>query len=155
MEKLKAFWQEYRTIIVGAGAALYVALSEIINKPQEEQSVKVYVFAGVLAVGGYLSKNLRGQTATTIGLVITGLSTWYASQETPNFTWWQFGVQVLGLYLAAVAAPPKPLTYETNRAIEEAKEIPAVDQVKDDAPNPIKKAPKKTTLKIVPKNKTK
>lgn len=131
MNTVLTFWQKWRVFIIGAASSIVFTLQEMLSKPQEEQSVKVYILAGVMALLSFVASQWRGQGVTITGIIGTLAYTFVTIQQTGNFTWGQFALAALVAILGAVAPPPKPMTYETNKQIVDAKEMPPVDQVKD------------------------
>lgn len=130
--KLLSFWIRWRVFIIGAVSSVVFALQEMINKPVEDQHVKVYILAGVVALTSYVASQWRGQGVTVLGTIGSLCYTFATLYQTGNFTWGQFILASMAAIMAAVAPPPKPNTYETNKDIVQAKEVPPVQQVVDD-----------------------
>lgn len=133
------FWEKNQVIISGLAGALLLVLQQFIGK--DTIDYKALLLAALVGVGGYLGNALRGKgvsIAGILGVVATAAAT---IASTGKFTWAQFGFSVIVGFLAIVAAPPKPATYEKNAAIVQAKEIPPINQTVDDSklPNPLSK----------------
>jgi len=133
MQHVLTYWKKWRVFLIGAFSAILFAFQEYTSKPIEQQSVKVYLLAGFFALLSYISSQWRGQGVTLTGII--GILAGVAVQvyQTGNFTWFQFAVAALVGILGATAPPPKPTTYETNKEIVEAKEVPPLQQIADDS----------------------
>lgn len=133
------FWQKNQVLISGLAGALLIVLQQFALNPTATLDYKALGLAALVAIGGYLGNALRGKGVTIagfIGVVGTAIAT---IQSTGHFTWAQFGLAVTIGFLAIISPPPKPATYEQNASIVEAKEIPPINQTKDDSklPNPM------------------
>lgn len=117
--KQETFFQRNKVFIIGALSAVALALHELFSAG--EASVKVLVFAGLLAAASYFAKNLRGQWASIAGLVGTALTTYVTMEQTGTLSWGQLILQVVIGYLAIVSSPAKSLGYERTGTIESAK----------------------------------
>ncbi len=136
MEQALSFWSKWRVFVIGATTSAVFALQELLSKPQEDQQVQVYLFAAFMAILSYVASQWRGQGVTITGVIGAIAYSFVTLYQTGNFTWGQFALSVLVAILAAVSPPPKPVTYETNKQIVDAKEVPPIEQVVDNTTLP-------------------
>lgn len=137
MKFVETFWSKNKVFILGLASSLALALNEFLSKPHEDQSMKVYLIAALMAVLSYVAKEWRGKGVTIVGIIGTLASVYLSLQTTGTFTWNQFLMSAIAAILAAVAPPPKPSTYEHSENIVRAKEIPPIDQVADNTSVPV------------------
>lgn len=130
------FFQKYQVLISGLAGALVLVLQQFISTAEVGLDYKALILAALVAVGGYLGNALRGRGVSVAGIIGVVGTTFATIQGTGHFTWAQFVLGITIGLLAIVAPPPKPATYETNKVIVQAKEIPPVQQVKDDTKLP-------------------
>lgn len=131
------FWERYRVFIFGLVGAIAISLQALLTETGEGQDTKVYLYAALMAALSFIATEWRGQGVSITGILGTLAGVFVTMQTSGTFTWAQFVVSAVLAVLAAVAPPPKPLTYEKNDAIVEAKTIPPVDQVVDNTKPPI------------------
>ncbi len=136
MQKTLTWFQKWRVFVIGAVTSAVFALQELLSKTQEEQSVKVYILAAIMAILSYIASQWRGQGVTITGVIGTLAYSFVTMQQTGSFTWGQFALSALIAVLATVSPPPKPVTYETNKQIVDAKEVPPIEQVPDNTTLP-------------------
>lgn len=125
------FWQRNKVFISGLVSALAMTLQQILAEQPEGYNYRVFITAGLIAVGSYIGNAWRGKGVTIAGFLSIAGTAIATVLSTGHFTWAQFGFSVITGFLALVSAPPKPATYEHNAAIVEAKEIPPVNQIPD------------------------
>lgn len=141
------FWQRNQVFISGLAGALLLVLQQFATNAETSIDYKALGLAALVAVGGYLGNTLRGKGVTIggfVGVVGTAIAT---IESTGHFTWAQFGIAVTIGFLAIIAPPAKPATYETSEEIVKAKEIPPKEQVVDDSKLPIGTIPATTPNK--------
>jgi len=129
--------QKNQVLLSGLAGALILTLQQFVNNTTSTLNYAALGLAALVAIGGYLGNALRGKGVTIasfIGVIGTSFAT---IQTTGNFTWQQFGLAVTIGFLGIIAPPPKPATYETSEAIVKAKEVPPLEQTKDDSKLPI------------------
>lgn len=114
------FFNKNKVLLLGLLGAAAVAIQGFIGQAQIEW--KAVGFAVLMAVLSYIANEWRGQGVTIIGILGTLAYTFVQLQQTGTFTWNQFILMGIAAILAAVAPPPKPLTYEENPMITRAKE---------------------------------
>lgn len=132
------FWQKNQVFISGLAGALLLTLQQFTMSAGQGIDYKAIALAALVAIGGYIGNTWRGKGVTIAGFVgIVGTSIANII-STGHFTWGQFGFAVTVGFLALIAPPPKPASYEKNAAIVSAKEIPPVAQVADNT-NPLDK----------------
>jgi hypothetical protein len=112
------FYQN-KVVIVGLLTAVLLAVQEAMKAG--ESSIKVFVFAGILAAISFLANNLRGQVATIIGIVGTAISTYVTMDQTGSVSWSQIVLQTMLALLAVFAPPAKSKGYEYTQTIQQAK----------------------------------
>jgi hypothetical protein len=125
------FWNRWKVFIIGLASSIVFALQELLSKTQAEQDTKVYLYAVLMAALSFVATQWRGQGMTLIGIVGTLAATFVSLNQTGNFSWTQFIIYGLAAVLSAVAPPPKPQTYETDKDIVQAKLSPPINQVSD------------------------
>lgn len=125
---MKTFWAKNKVFILGLLGAIVYAIMGIESTP--DLSWKQFLMPTILAVGSFMANNLRGQAQSIVGIFITVIAGYFTKgdQTTQQFLQWVV-VQVGVLFFGFTGAPAKPITYEHNETIVEAKQIPAVDQV--------------------------
>jgi len=126
---LTGLWTKYKVFIFGLLGAIAVSLQELLTANTGDADLKVYGFAILMAGLSFIATQWRGQGVTILGILGTLAGVFVTMQQTGNFTWTQFITFAIAALLSAVAPPPKPVTYEKDAAIVQAKEVPAVDQV--------------------------
>lgn len=116
----KNFWHDNKVLILGLVSAVSIALYQFVGTEVTDWTVVGY--AGAIAVGSYLSRNLRGQWATIAGFIGTAATTIYTAHKTGgDVDMNQLIFQALVAFGLAVAPPPKPLAYEQTPTMEIAK----------------------------------
>lgn len=135
----ETFFQKYQVLIAGLAGALVLVLQQFVSNAETQLDYRALGLAALVAIGGYLGNALRGRGVSVAGILGVVGTTFATIQSSGHFTWAQFGLGVTIGFLAIVAPPPKPATYETNALIKEAKEVPPENQVIDDThlPNPL------------------
>ena len=132
---MQTFFLKNKVFLIGLAGAVTVVLQQFLGQPTVDY--KVIGYAVGMAVLSYVANQWRGQAATVLGVLGTLAGTFVAIQQTGTFTWNQFIISAVAALLAAVASPPKPLTYEQNATIVAAKTEPPVAEVKDTTSPPI------------------
>jgi len=137
MTNISLFLSKYKVFLSGLAASIAVALNQLLSSSGHSQDLKVYLFAGLMAALSYVSTQWRGQGVTILGIVGTLSGVFVTMQQTGNFTWNQFIMFSVAAILSSVAPPAKPLSYEKNSLIVDAKEVPPLAPVKDNSKLPI------------------
>jgi uncharacterized membrane protein len=132
---MQTFFLKNKVFLIGLAGAITVVLQQFVG--QLTVDWKVVGYAVGMAVLSYISNQWRGQGVTILGIFGTLAGTFYAISSTGTFTWGQFIVSSMFAMLAAVAPPPKPLSYEQNATIVAAKTEPPVAEVKDNTVLPV------------------
>lgn len=114
------FFTKNKVLLFGLLGAAAVAIKGFIGQPEIQW--KAVIFAVVMAILSYIANEWRGQGVTILGILGTLAYTYVQLNQTGTFTWNQFILMSIAAILAAVAPPPKPLTYEKDPVIEKAKE---------------------------------
>lgn len=128
---MNLIWAKYKVFIMGLIGAIIYAVMTI---DTANITWKSFLMPVVIAVFGYLGKNLRGQWQSIIGVAGTILIGYFQQRsggtQMPGPVFLQWVLAQIGVLYFGLNAPPfKPITYEHNEAIVSAKEIPPVDQV--------------------------
>lgn len=131
------FWEKWRVFIFGLVGAIAISLQALFTETGEGEATRIYLYAGLMAALSFIATEWRGQGVSITGILGTLAGVFVTMQTDGTFTWAQFVVSAVLAVLAAVAPPPKPLTYEKNDAIVEAKTIPPIDQVVDNTKLPV------------------
>lgn len=130
------FWEKYKVFIFGLLGSIALALNELLNETGGEgQATRVYLYAALMAALSFISTEWRGQGVSLTGIIGTLAGVFVALETTGSFSWFQFIISGIMAVLAAVASPAKPLTYEKNRAIVQAKKD--TDLVEDTSKLPL------------------
>jgi urea transporter len=129
MKTLLLFWNTNKVFILGLLSAIGLSLNEMLTANTGDMNLKVYGFAALMAGLSFIANKWRGQGVTITGVVGILSAVFVQMHTTGVFTIPQFIIYSALAILAAVAPPPKPLTYEKDAAIVQAKEVPAADQV--------------------------
>jgi hypothetical protein len=118
-ESFLTFWNTWKVFIVGLLVSLSMALQEV-SKTSADQSFKVYLFAGLIAVLSYISKEWRGKAVTILGIVGTAAGVLAAQLSHGAVNWFEFATATILAIYGAVS--PNPLAdakeQETKEAIE-------------------------------------
>lgn len=123
---MKEWIQKNWVVVSGFLSAIAVSLQQFVGQPAVDY--KVLGFAALMAVLSFAANQWRGKGVSATGIVGTLAAAFISVYQTGTFSWSQFGVSAILALLSAVAPPPKPATYETDKKIEDAKEVPPVDQ---------------------------
>lgn len=114
------FLTDNKVFLLGLIASISVAIQAFIGQPTVEW--KAVGFAVLMAVLSYVANTWRGQGVTIAGIIGTLAGVFIQLQQSGTLGWNQFILSAVAAILAAVAPPPKPLSYEKNPVIEKAKE---------------------------------
>ena len=125
MNSITEFLLKYKVFLSGLLGAIGVSLQELLTTTSGTVDWKVYGFALLMAVLSYFANQWRGQGITVLGILGTLSGVFVATQQAGGFTWTQFVILSIAAMLSAVAPPAKPVTYETNKTIVDAKQVPA------------------------------
>ena len=124
MNAITTFLLKYKVFLLGLLGAIGVSFQELLTTTAGTVDLKVYGFAILMAVLSYFASQWRGQGITALGILGTLSGVFVATQQTGGFTWTQFIILSIAALLSAVAPPAKPVSYETNKTIVDAKKIP-------------------------------
>lgn len=136
MEQL-SFWEKWKVFIFGLLGAVALSLQAAFTESGEGQDTKVYLYAALMAAISYVATAWRGQGVSITGILGTIAGVFVTMNTGGNFTWFQFLTSAVLAVLAAVAPPPKSLTYEKNVTIVGAKDSLPSEIVKDDSHLPV------------------
>ena len=123
---MKDFLMKNKVFIIGLFIALLTSIYEISS--QSDPSPWILGWSVVIALLSFLAKNLRGQTASIISLVLASAMSFFESHGTPdNLSFKEIVIRyaipllilILGLFNSS---PPKTTGYEKTPTIEKAKE---------------------------------
>ena len=117
---IKNFFTKNKVLLLGLLSAIAVAIKGFTAGPEIQW--KAVGFAALMAALSYIANQWRGQGVTALGIMGTLAYTFVQLNQSGTFTWNQFILMSIAAILAAVAPPPKPVTYEENPMIEKAKE---------------------------------
>lgn len=131
----QTFWQKNQVFLTGIASALTLALTQFISKPEGEIDWKVIGIAALIGIASYVGNEWRGKGVTVTGFIGVVAYTFYSVYATGTFSWNQFILSCVIGFLALVAPPPKPATYEQSPTIQQAKdEAATIKQVQDNTP---------------------
>ena len=132
---VQTFWQKNQVFISGIAGALVLALQQFVMRPEAATDWKAIGLAALLAIAGYVGNEFRGKGVSIAGFIGIVATTFGTIQSTGSFTWSQFGFACVVGFLAVVAAPPKPASYEQSPTIQQAKtEAADIKAVNDNTP---------------------
>ena len=131
----QTFIQKNKVFLLGLLSAIALTVQQFATQP--EVDYKVIGYAAIMAILSFIANQWRGQGVTVMGIIGTLAGAFVTIQSTGHFTWNQFILSAIAALLAAVAPPPKPLSYEHNDNIVAAKEVPPVADVKDNSSLPV------------------
>lgn len=140
---LKTIWDKYKIFVLGATVAVIQAIVGL-NQPDTKVQWFTIALAAVTALSAWAARNLRGQVMSIAGIIF-GSATYIlqaVQAHTPVDVQHIFflALEQIGILLGGYAMPPlKPLTYETNKVIEQAKEVPPKPSTQA-ADSPVNKA---------------
>lgn len=123
------FFQRNKVLIIGLLASICASLYEFTSAPSVNWLV--VGFSAYTAGLSYLANKLRGQWATIIGVMLSLGATLYTQIDTHHVNVGQLILTALVTFGMAIAPPPKPVTYEHNATIVDAKTLPPTEQVAD------------------------
>jgi hypothetical protein len=133
----QTFWQKNQVFISGLASAATIALQQFVITPETQIDWKAIGLAALIAIAGYVGNEFRGKGVTVAGFIGVAATAVTTIQTTGHFTWNQFGFACLVGFLALVAPPPKPASYEQSATIQQAKgEAAAIKQLNDNTPPP-------------------
>lgn len=131
MAKIKTFLIKYKVFLSGLAAAIALSLNQLLSSAGHSDDLKVYLYAAGMAALSYIATQWRGQGMSILGVVGTLSGVFVTMVSSGSFSWTEFGLFGTVAILGLVAPPPKPLTYEHNEAIVNAKIIPPKEEIKD------------------------
>jgi hypothetical protein len=137
MKNLNSFFVKYKVFLTGLAGAIALSLNQLLSTAGHSDDLKVYAYAALMAGLSFIATQWRGQGMSIFGIVGTLSGVFVTMQQSGNFSWYQFGLGATVALLSVFSPPPKPLTYEHNETIVEAKKIPPVDEVPDTSKLPI------------------
>lgn len=107
---MKQFIQKNKVLLLGALGSIGVVLNEFLSKPDVSwKAISFAIFATLLS---YFANNLRGKAASIAGILGTLFATFMTMNENGTISWGQLGIQAAVAFLAVVAPPAKPDSYE-------------------------------------------
>jgi hypothetical protein len=136
MSKTRAFFVKYKVFLTGLAGAVALSLNQLLSSGASQDDLRVYLYAAGMAILSYVATQWRGQGVSLLGIIGTLSGVFVSLQTSGTFTWTQFGLYGTVALLAIVAPPPKPLSYEHNPSIVDAKTLPS-ETVKDESKLPI------------------
>lgn len=136
MTNFNSFLVKYKVFLTGLAGAVALAVNQLLSVSGHSDDLKIYLYAGLMAVLSYLSTQWRGQGMTITGIIGTLSYVFVNMHNSGTFTWTEFMLSGFVALLSIVAPPPKPLSYEHSPTIVDAKTIPS-PTVKDDSKLPI------------------
>lgn len=117
---METWFNKHKVLIIGLLMAIALPINDLITTG--ETSKKVIIISAATAALAFLSRNIRGQWATIIGLIGTTLATYLTMVQTgQQISWSQIVLQFVIAVLAAIAPPAKSRGYENTPLIATAK----------------------------------
>jgi hypothetical protein len=131
----QTFWQKNQVFISGLASAATLAIQQFVVTPETTVDWKAIGLAALIAVASYIGNEFRGKGVTVAGFIGIAATAVTTIQTTGHFTWSQFGFACLVGFLALVAPPAKPASYEQSATIQQAKgEAAEIKAVNDNTP---------------------
>lgn len=127
--KQQSWFYRNRVVLLGLLTSVITGVLQVTqNTEMTTVNWLAMAYAAVMAALSFAANNLRGKWVSLTGIIgtlSTAVTTVYAN---PHLNWQLFLSQLIGslllAVLAIVAPPPKPVTYEHDATIVEAKEQP-------------------------------
>jgi hypothetical protein len=114
------FWTKNKVFLIGLSSAILLGVQQYFENPQDI-NWKAVVYA-VFTVGlTYFARNWRGQSTTIFTTLAGTLATFLQTNQGVEINYWQMFLMLAITALGASSPDPKPVGYEQQPVIQEAK----------------------------------